>query len=92
MCVSSLTEPDLLLVCPEFRNSYCVKEESTLSEADCGRSIYFGDKWNSQTGRCEYRKCLDECAESSWDFAFEGEIYERNRFCCDFDNCNGEQR
>lgn len=28
--------------------------------------------------------------ESSWDFEFEGEAYERNRFCCNFNFCNGE--
>ncbi|CAN0242841.1 unnamed protein product, partial [Discosporangium mesarthrocarpum] len=38
--------------------------------------------------KCEYRKCLDECTESSWDFSYEGEEYQRNRFCCDFDYCN----
>lgn len=45
---------------------------------------------NGRTGKCEYRKCEAVCLESSWDFEFEGEGYERNRFCCDFDFCNGE--
>ncbi|CAM9897770.1 unnamed protein product [Scytosiphon promiscuus] len=91
-CLASLKEPDGLLICPEHRNGYCVKEVSTLEREDCGRTNYFGDKWNSQTGKCEYRKCGATCEESSWDFEFEGEAYERNRFCCDFDNCNGTNR
>lgn len=40
-------------------------------------------------GKCEYRKCDSSCEESSWDFDFEGETYERHRYCCDFDYCNG---
>lgn len=42
-----------------------------------------------RTGKCEYRKCEATCLESSWDFEFEGEAYERNRFCCNFNFCNG---
>lgn len=45
---------------------------------------------NNRTGKCEYRKCEATCLESSWDFEFEGEAYERNRFCCDFNYCNGK--
>ncbi|CAM9518394.1 unnamed protein product, partial [Sphacelaria rigidula] len=41
-----------------------------------------------RTNKCEYRKCGATCEESSWDFEFEGESYERNRFCCDFQYCN----
>lgn len=43
-----------------------------------------------RTNKCEYRKCEAACEESSWDFEFEGEPYERNRFCCDFNFCNGD--
>ncbi|CAN0428670.1 unnamed protein product [Ectocarpus sp. 8 AP-2014] len=91
-CLASLKEPEGLLICPEHRNGYCVKEVSDLAEEDCGRTTYFGDKWNAQTGKCEYRKCEATCLESSWDFEFEGEAYERNRFCCDFNYCNGTSR
>lgn len=34
--------------CGHTRNSFCVKEISTLEREDCGRTDYFGDKWNAQ--------------------------------------------
>lgn len=42
-----------------------------------------------RTGKCEYRKCDANCLETSWDFEFEGEAYQRNRECCDSNLCNG---
>lgn len=43
-----------------------------------------------RTSKCEYRKCESSCEEGTWDFDFEGEAYERNRYCCDYNYCNGE--
>ncbi|CAM9745272.1 unnamed protein product, partial [Phaeothamnion confervicola] len=59
---------------------------------DCGRTKYFGDAWNSETKRCEYRKCADTCSNSDWTMEWEGNSYTRERHCCTSDYCNPAAR
>ncbi|CAM9377203.1 unnamed protein product [Chrysoparadoxa australica] len=87
-CWSWTTEPLLLLICPQFLGNYCVKEVINLSKEDCGRTKYFGDKWNADKSTCELRKCAAVCTDDSWDYEFEGVTYKRDRFCCEEDYCN----
>ena len=47
-CVSTMTRPDQELICPEFRNKWCVKVVSSLDESECGRGEYFGDTYQTE--------------------------------------------
>jgi hypothetical protein len=46
-CYSSLTKPDMKLICPAARSSYCVKELSTLKPGynhfNCNYHIHYYD-------------------------------------------------
>mmetsp|Transcript_41113 Transcript_41113/g.54117 ORF Transcript_41113/g.54117 Transcript_41113/m.54117 type:complete len:153 (-) Transcript_41113:236-694(-) len=92
-CYTTLTRPYNKLICPEAENACCIKEVSTLSKDQCGRSIYHGDRWNTGTGECIWKKCSSDCAEGSSTFLYKGEEYTRQRFTCDDRNyCNGAKR
>jgi hypothetical protein len=100
-CYHTLARPDRQLICPQSRsfyffsrnnrvdrNSYCMKEVSNLPESLCGLTQYFGDYYNQ--GQCIYKKCIDECVEGQYEFYFEGQKYNRKRYCCNNDDlCNG---
>ena len=73
-----------------YSDGFCVKEIMKMpSGADCGRTDYFGDKYNSKTTQCEFRKCAANCTEGHWSYEFQGQAVERKRFCCNYKFCNG---
>lgn len=66
-----------------------MKEVSNLPESLCGLTQYYGDRY--QQGLCVYKKCIDECVEGQYEFYFEGQKYNRKRYCCNNDDlCNGK--
>jgi hypothetical protein len=70
------------------RNNYCVKEVSNLPLALCGKTQYYGDKYD--VGQCVYKKCDSECKPGKFTFIWDGKQYTRNRYCCNNNNmCNG---
>jgi hypothetical protein len=71
---------------PLNRSSWCVKETSTLTQTICGQSVYFGDTYVNSI--CEFKKCADECEETSIQFVYDGHEYTRKRYCCSTDLCN----
>lgn len=86
-CFSTLTVPDMKLICPMDRNMYCVKETSDLRQNLCGFTKYFGDIFVDSI--CQYKKCAAECTEGPVPFEYEGAVYTRNIYCCnDKDYCN----
>jgi hypothetical protein len=89
-CYSSYTKPDGMLICPESRSKYCVKELSTLKQDLCGQSQYFGDQY--QENLCVLRKCAAECEEGQYSFQYGGLTYVRNRFCCQENYCNSSSK
>jgi hypothetical protein len=85
-CYSSYTKPDGMLICPESRSKFCVKELSTLKQDLCGQSQYFGDQYLDNL--CVLRKCAAKCEEGQYSFTYGGLTYVRNRFCCQENYCN----
>ena len=86
-CYSSLTRPDTLLICPQGRNSFCVKEVTSLKQDLCGKTQYFGDTYANE--ECAYKKCAHKCVEEQIEFQYGGQSYTRKRFCCNDKNyCN----
>jgi hypothetical protein len=65
------------------RGAFCVKETMKMeNSADCGRTKYFGDRYNPLTKLCELRKCAANCTEGTWSYEFEGEPLARKRCGC----------
>jgi hypothetical protein len=89
-CYSSYTKPDRMLICPESRSKFCVKELSTLKEDLCGQSQYFGDEYLQNL--CVLKKCSAECVEGQYPFTYGGLLYVRIRYCCQEDYCNSSLR
>lgn len=89
-CYSSYTKPDGMLICPESRSKFCVKELSTLKQDLCGQSQYFGDEYLENL--CVLRKCASECEEGQYSFQYGGLTYVRNRYCCQENYCNSSTR
>ena len=89
-CYSSYTKPDGMLICPESRSKYCVKELSTLKQDLCGQSQYFGDQYLENL--CVLRKCASECEEGQYSFQYGGLTYVRQRYCCEENYCNSSSR
>lgn len=85
-CYSSLTKPDMKLICPAQRSSFCIKEESTLRQDLCGHTQYFGDMFVNSL--CVYRKCGDTCTPGVTSFTYAGLTYTRTRYCCTTSYCN----
>lgn len=71
------------------RNKYCVKEVVTTPGAICGKTQYFGDKYEKRKSACVYRKCEATCQQGSTHFLYLGSDYYRETFCCQSDKCNG---
>mmetsp|Transcript_11711 Transcript_11711/g.17745 ORF Transcript_11711/g.17745 Transcript_11711/m.17745 type:complete len:138 (-) Transcript_11711:151-564(-) len=87
-CYHTTARPDRQVICPQSRNSYCMKEVTNLPQSLCGKTQYFGDRF--KFGECTYKKCINECVEGEYQFEFEGQKYNRKRFCCNNENlCNG---
>jgi hypothetical protein len=41
-------------------------------------------------GQCVYKKCAETCVENEYQFTFDGQTYNRKRYCCNDENlCNG---
>ena len=89
-CYSSFTKPDGMLICPESRSKYCVKELSTLKQDLCGQSQYFGDQYLDNL--CVLRKCASECKEGQYSFQYGGLTYVRMRYCCQENYCNSSSK
>lgn len=89
-CYSSYTKPDGMLICPESRSKFCVKELSTLKQDLCGQSQYFGDQYLDNL--CVLRKCASECEEGQYSFQYGGLTYVRNRYCCQENYCNSSSK
>jgi hypothetical protein len=89
-CYSSYTKPDGMLICPEARSKFCVKELSTLKQDLCGESQFFGDQYLDNL--CVLRKCSAECEEGQYPFEYGGLEYVRQRYCCQENYCNSSQR
>jgi hypothetical protein len=89
-CYSSYTKPDGMLICPEARSKFCVKELSTLKQDLCGQSQYFGDQYLDNL--CVLRKCAAECEEGQYPFSYGGLDYVRVRYCCQENYCNSTSR
>jgi len=89
-CFSSYTKPDGMLICPEARSKFCVKELSTLKQDLCGQSQYFGDEYLENL--CVLRKCAAECTEGQYPFSYGGLVYVRVRYCCQENYCNSSHR
>jgi len=89
-CYSSYTKPDGMLICPEARSKFCVKELSTLKQDLCGQSQYFGDQYLENL--CVLRKCAAECTEGQYPFSYGGLVYVRVRYCCQENYCNSSPR
>lgn len=86
-CFSSLTRPDNLLICPQGRDVFCVKEVSSLKQDLCGKTQYFGDTYVGE--ECQFKKCSDQCVEGEYQFEYAGFTYTRIRHCCnDANYCN----
>lgn len=85
-CYSSMTKPDMKLICPEARSSYCVKEISDLKQDLCGKTQYFGDIYDKSL--CFYKKCAATCVPGITNFRYAGRTFVRQRFCCNTDYCN----
>lgn len=76
-------------ICPVDRSSYCIKEESTVSRADCGSvDPHRFDVWDKRLGRCVYRKCAASCLNDTVT-TFGDQQYERSVYCCASNKCNG---
>ena len=65
-----------------------MKETTNLPQSLCGKTQYFGDRFVN--GVCQYKKCLDTCVESEYQFEYKDQIYNRKRYCCKNNLCNGE--
>lgn len=90
-CMSSLTKPDMRLICPLNRNTWCVKETSTLRQDLCGYTQYFGDMF--VVSQCEYKKCAAECTPGTYSFFYKGVRNTRTVYCCNDQNyCNSGLR
>lgn len=89
-CYSSYTKPDGMLICPESRSKFCVKELSTLKQDLCGQSQYFGDQYLENL--CVLRKCAAECKEGQYPFSYGGLVYVRLRYCCQENYCNSSPK
>lgn len=89
-CYSSYTKPDGMLICPESRSKFCVKELSTLKQDLCGQSQYFGDQYLENL--CVLRKCAAECEEGQYPFSYGGIDYVRVRYCCQESYCNSASK
>jgi len=88
-CYSTLTDPANLLICPETANKFCIKEVAHLSQEQCGKTIFFGDRWDQKTSQCIWRKCSDKCNAGASFFLYKGEQYMREQYCCNnIDFCN----
>ncbi len=81
-----MTKPDMKLICPEARSSYCVKEISDLKQDLCGKTQYFGDIYDKSL--CFYKKCSATCVPGISNFRYAGRTFVRQRFCCNTDYCN----
>lgn len=55
-CYSYKTKPDRVVICPEARNAFCVKEVSNLNQDLCGQTQYFGDLYYKQGENLDYVK------------------------------------
>ncbi len=92
-CWSSLTKPEMNLICPDSRNNWCVKQTSDLKQDLCGKTQYFGDQWDMANGLCYYKKCGYACKEGATTFYYGGQKYTRNEYCCkDKNYCNSSHR
>ena len=85
-CYSSMTKPDMQLICPEARSAFCVKEISDLKQDLCGKTQYFGDIYDQSL--CFYKKCAATCVPGITNFRYAGRTFVRQRFCCSTDYCN----
>jgi hypothetical protein len=85
-CYSSMTKPDMQLICPEARSTYCVKEISDLKQDLCGKTQYFGDVYENSL--CYFKKCSATCVPGISNFRYAGRTFVRQRFCCSTDYCN----
>ena len=86
-CMSSLTKPDMKLICPAARSTWCVKEVSNLRQDLCGHTQFFGDMWVNAV--CEFKKCSDVCVPGTTSFSWGNNQYQRKTFCCNDKNfCN----
>lgn len=64
-----------------------MKEVSRQTQNLCGATQYFGDIYSG--GECVLKKCAAECVEETYSFEFQGQVYSRQRYCCnDKDYCN----
>ena len=90
-CMSSLTKPDMKLICPAARSTWCVKEVSDLRQDLCGDTQFFGDMWVN--AMCEFKKCSDVCVPGTTSFTWGNNKYKRRTYCCnDKDFCNSSSK
>lgn len=77
-------------ICPEDRNNYCIKAESTIPRGKCGTvGDYRFDEWDRKLGRCVYRTCAASCLNGTTKFGDSAETeYERMTYCCSSNKCN----
>jgi len=77
-------------ICPEDRNNYCIKAESTIPRGKCGTvGDYRFDEWDRKLGRCVYRTCAASCLNETTKFGESEETeYERITYCCSSNKCN----
>jgi hypothetical protein len=85
-CFSSLTKPDMQLICPAARSTWCVKEVSSMKQDQCGQTQYFGDLFIDSM--CVFKKCAADCVEGTFNFKYGPTEYTRQRFCCNTNYCN----
>ncbi len=91
----STSSANKIILCPEDRNNFCIKEVVDSKRRQCGESDdYPMDTWDIKEpgGLCVYKKCSSFCPNTTIIFDNNGEENSRYSLCCDDDLCNSANK